>query len=292
MAKYKVLVSFETIIEEKIHSSHLTRLGKNPKIHNIKKLSQEKNNVYVAEIEVIADNWRIAELKSLQHIRDLISLLAIKGDAFRIIISRTKIKNLDLGQQEHTVDWINHFFGIKDGIVRNNFEFENKALSWNDKWSYGLREALRYNFLAVLSQDFHISLVLKYSCLELISAMLFNNQKCLLKTKFKNEQSKKKKFLDEVKMTCKKYGFTNDEASRIMNQIQSVHLINTKRRLKKVLEKLNIDASLADIGYAIRQRAKAIHLNTSPQNDEFMKAFHLVDKWVRKALSHLLECQE
>lgn len=301
MSKYKILVPFEPIISETLSSRSTTKLAESFSLAGIDVIANKEEELYTAEFEIKASRYSEAESCAVGRIEEILNLLAIWNDGFRVIFSGVKSEKIENEDQTATVklhkNGSKHQIYVRENaevrehisIVKKkiNFKFEENALKWRDKWSDWLKTALKLNYLAVISQDLEISLILRYSALETITKNILGSPESLLKSKFKERNKEKEEFLKAIEKIFREYGLEN-ESDHLMNRIRETHEEGRNKRIQKALKRCKIEAQIQDINFTSRQRGKKVHPVKSSDIDDLRKAVTLADKWIRESFRFIL----
>lgn len=302
MSKYKILVPFEPIIFETLSYRSTRKLAESFSLAGIKVTEKKEGEFYIAELGVEATRISEAELFAVYRVEELLNLFAIGNDGFRILFSEVKSEKIETEDQADSVEitesedntlriYAKEVAELKEHLAtekrKNNFEFEEGALKWRDKWIDWLKLALKLNYLAVISKDLVPSLILRYSALETITENILGSPESLLKSKFKERNEEKEEFLKAIEKIFRKYGL-EDESDRLINRIRATHEEGKNKRIQRAFKKCNIEAQIQDIYFVSEQRGKVVHPIKSSDIDDLRKAVSFAEKWIRESLHFIL----
>jgi len=302
MPKYKVLIPFEPVIFESVSQTHITELAESFSLSGIN-VRKSKESIYKAKLTVEAENYHQATLLAVGRVEELLNLFATWNDGFRLIISSVETKKIqdeaetksiikEEGREGsktitliETAELREYFSTVK---TKHNYELEANALNWRDKWPDWLRMALQLNYLAVISHDLALSLILRCSALEKLTGGILEKPKTILKVVFSNKAKKKKELLNNIKKIFSCYGLNNKEVKRLEERIQETQVEGNVSRITEALNKCKVEADPKNVKLVLSQRGTEIHNRKSSSSNELRKASSFAEEWVRKALHFIL----
>lgn len=302
MSKYKVLIPFEPVISESVSQTHITELAESFSLSGIN-VRKSKEGIYNAELTVGAENYHQSILLAVGRVEELLNLFATWNDGFRLIISSVKTEKIQdeietksiIKEEERegsiqismieTVELREYLSTVK---TKHNFELEANALNWRDQWLGWLRMALQLNYLAVISHDLALSLILRCSALEKLTGGIVGKPKTIFNVEFANKPKKKKELLNIIKKIFSCYGLNNKEVKRLEERIQETQVEGNVSRIIEALSKCKIEADPKNVKLVLSQRGAEVHNRKSSSSNRLRKTSGFAEEWVRNALHFIL----
>jgi hypothetical protein len=304
MAQYKVLVPFASVIFESMSQQHTTRLAPRFSLEEIS-VNEERSHFYIAEIKVEAKNHLEAKIYAVNRIEEVLGLFAVCNDGFRIVISGVMVekKNEEVPSKniiKKEVDGERNNISVTDVIeigehistliTKGNYEFEANAIKCRGQWPDWLRIALKLNYLAVVSHDLIISLMLRFSALEVLEYSIMGEPVKIIKLKFKEKE--KRDFFCSVRRVFDHYELSQNEIERIEGRIRDTNRESKTNRLAKALKICGVSADPKDIRFVIERRGAVTHKREQTESGDIEKALAYINNWISKALHFILRNQK
>ncbi|MCK5341896.1 MAG: hypothetical protein KAR20_00750 [Candidatus Heimdallarchaeota archaeon] len=262
----------------------------------------DEKGMYSGELTIEAIDRKKAIEEAIFRIEELLFLLAIHGDGFRISLGMgLSAKEIAAQSPEEIIDdgsgniqlRISETFYISDFVevcsVRKAFPFESVSISHRASWPHWLRTALRLNYLSVISYELETTLITLYSALEVIVSGVLPSSTTVFKNKFSSDLKKEQDIIEQLKSLFSKYEFSPEESERLINHVRTTERESKNLRIQKVLKEYNGPADFENIKSVTGARGKIVHTGNVSDNKQLEKAVAELRIWVNAILKKYLE---
>lgn len=302
MAAYKVSVPFEPLTYETLSSSSTSQLPDSFNLPGIR-VTVNAKGIYNAELRVEAPRISVAKAIAVDHVEEVLTLLATWNDGFRITFSSgvtaEKIPDEEVASVSVDESGIKHsslheVLELQDSISllkkRDDVQFEVRALQWSEQWPDWLRTALKLNYLAVVSHHIVPTFIIQYSALEVLTAVIQGRSPSVLD--FALEAEKAKQLSSEIKKMLRNFGLSDNGVDRLLSRISDTRAKSNIDRITDALSKCGINADPKDVRLVVQQRGAVVHAGQPSDANELRKAVSLVQNWVQIALRKIIDTRQ
>lgn len=309
METFDVTVPFESIRFEAIGSSLEWELPPTFEIEGVKFRYDADRSLYLADLVVQASDRTSAKRMAAEHIRQILALIALSGDAYRIrfgpdlqairrtphvelVVAGTFVEETEAATGARHIEttrlvkaFSESHLGLKK--TRGTVEFECAAFSWREDWPEWVWTALELNYLATTSHEIKPSFVIRYSALELIVDGAAGPHQTILKQRLVERQ--RRALRKKLDLLLSEFGFDLKEKERLKSSISASRTVSTASRIASALTSLGVHAEEVDVRRVIEQRGAIAHGSQVIDTVAVESAANLARSWVEQALIHVLQ---